>query len=129
MRKIKFRAWCKIDKIMYYGVESGIKFDDQSYYEFHNFLGDQRLSDYHEWELMQCTGLKDKSGKEIYEGDILRPTRHAHVGEIVEVKWNDEKAKFEGLWKDDESILDLGSFHPIEQCLVIGNIYENPGLI
>ena len=37
MREIKFRAWDKKDKVMYYGVEKGIDFDDRSHYEFKNF--------------------------------------------------------------------------------------------
>lgn len=58
-REIKFRAWAKIKKpiMIYSGEDLGNFFDHQ----IHDF----------ESELMQFTGLLDKNGKEIYEGDII----------------------------------------------------------
>lgn len=67
--------------------------------------------------LMQFTGLFDKSGKEIYEGDIMR---NSETGEVVQVEWSRGRVCFElkpiGTW----------SWVGFE---VIGNIHENPELL
>ena len=62
-------------------------------------------------DLMQFTGLKDKNGKEIYEGDIVRQD---YDNALCEVKFIS------------------GCFSPFKhdgQFVVIGNIYENPELL
>lgn len=72
--------------------------------------------------LMQYTGLKDKNGKEIYEGDIVSGWKdsHWHDGKdrvLKEVEWTDELAGF--------NIIQI----EMRTCEVIGNIYENPELL
>ena len=74
MREIKFRAWDEADKAMYYDIIYGIEFDDDSCYEFSNFVGGRLPSAVHRWSTIQYTGLKELSDKEIYDGDIIRIT-------------------------------------------------------
>jgi len=82
--------------------------------------------------LMQYTGLKDKNGKEIYEGDIVRGP-----SEIDVVKWDvyidsDSHASSGFLLWGFRSIqkhpCDVSEDDPVD-CEVIGNIYENPDLL
>jgi uncharacterized phage protein (TIGR01671 family) len=133
MREIKFRAWDKRDKMMFYDVQTGINFDDGSHYDFRNFLGNewQKQSDYHEWELMQYTGLKDKNSKEIYEGDIclIGEPGHAVPMEVefqngcFGVEWGKNKAKHL------HHFAELKYYTIINACEVIGNVWENPELL
>lgn len=74
--------------------------------------------------LMRYTGLKDKNGKEIYEGDVCDDTR----GFRFVVIWDDANARFlgRGIGKQKEYIRYVGQGPAVE---VIGNIYENPELL
>lgn len=67
----------------------------------------------------EFTGLHDKSGKEIFEGDILRGKHHNHA-----VEWLPDVARFEG--RAPHSFIPADSFEDYE---VIGNIHENPELM
>ncbi|NVT47828.1 hypothetical protein HXC78_11940 [Listeria monocytogenes] len=75
----------------------------------------------------QYTGLKDKNGKKIFEGDIVEIDVHDHLD------WNVIKGKvifLEGAWL----VTDSGSFaiplwSEINEIKVIGNIHENPELM
>lgn len=77
---------------------------------------------FEELPLMQYTGLKDKNGKEIYEGDILN---NYIIGVNFEIKWLNQDAGFYALAYNYH-------YDPNDWCIkgeVIGNIYENPELL
>jgi len=74
---------------------------------------------------MQYTGLKDKNGKDVFEGDVLRITSWSTTFKVV---WDDYYAKFTVVKIES----DLGrklDYIPSEECEIIGNIYENPELL
>ncbi len=134
-REIKFRAWNKLEKKMLYSD------DDKFLCEPHAFFGSicpaddsayyckGRISDinrkrvYKYSKPMQYTGLEDKNGKEIYEGDILKDQR----GQFGVVFYSNNLAAYQVNWKMDDgsymtdSCLDYGK--------VVGNKYENKELL
>ena len=123
MREIKFRAWVKDRKEIFEVILINYVTKKVTYlFERVGDLLNIRHEKFNDTELMQYTGLKDKNGKEIYEGDIFY-TGSKKILYIVE--WIDcglkgrqiKNKSWVGLdyWKDD-----------IE---VIGNIYENPELM
>ena len=128
MREIKFRAWDKEKKKMLFGAECGFMFeveDGAVEYDFCDILNGPRF------EVMQYTGIEDKKGVEICEGDIIKVEtiamgRWEEGKEIYEIKWirgGFSRCYGEGnlpLWWLDEDT---------ERLEVIGNIYENPELL
>ena len=95
---------------------------------------------FHEIELMQSTGLKDKSGVEIYEGDILKT--FSNINKYTDSFAKDIEPKFEYTTvvrdgacfkttyeKRASYVLNENSGSMVEHMEVIGNIYENPELI
>lgn len=120
MREIKFRAWDKEEQEM-------LDWD-----KFFNLDIAQVFESKGSWGVypMQYTGLKDKNGVEIYEGDILK----AGDGYIGLIGYRSESAQFVGFnigneFTDEEFdtlYTANGSFNSAE---VIGNRYENPELL
>lgn len=121
-REIKFRAWNKEEKTMCtkpydspYALEVG---------SINEYL---KQPDYlKEYEYMQYIGIKDKNGKEIYEGDIVR----TNSGRICKVVWF-SSPQYQG-W----DLEPIESKNPVpkptklwEGLEVVGNVYENADLL
>lgn len=114
-REIKFRKWAK-----HINGEMAIV-DDV-------ILGGATLNSLRKNDgdvLMQYTGLLDRNGKEIYEGDILRFEAWKKTGVII---YNLRELGF--IFRENESryVSDLGAFSE-DAFEIIGNVYENPDLI
>ena len=110
MRRLKFRAWDKYEKKYYYFSI----FDNSSKHVYHSKEngGAQR-------KIYQHTGLQDKNGKDIYEGDILEHNwdwddYDKDYSKLFEVTWDESNAGFE------ETDLYTSS----ATCKIIGNIHE-----
>jgi len=140
MRTFRFRAFDKKEKVMIYGIENiydggycvnsnnqeiSIYSTSLSSSSFGNNLNNEDI------EIMQFTGLFDRNGTPIYEGDLLADTgSDGNGGEIVYTL--KEVVFHEGAFQMKE-LLDkewgLEYMDDISHLEVLGNIYENPNLL
>ena len=123
MREIKFRAWY-VGELIYRGIH------DRNWYTDPNggvCTKGTHPSDQNTMELMQYTGLLDKNGVEIYEGDVLKGKYwdegpHRFIGQVIFTcsAWYVQGVKKYTRYQE------LNKF---KDCEVIGNIHENPELL
>ncbi len=118
-REIKFRMWHKKSKKMF-DVES-INFKDRSLNMWNSVMYTLSTFSLDDVILMQYTGLHDKNGKEIYEGDILKGTFYGfpmpEYDYVFQIYWDEKEKGF------------MASYFEPSECEVIGNIYDNPELL
>ena len=123
MRDIKFRCWDTENKQMLKVQE--LDFEDTFYGGRLSIRTDQ-YNDYFDIEdmiLMQYTGLKDRNGKEIYEGDIVYIMPEDERGII---RWDNETARYVVIY--DNIISDFDNWYG-KDLEVIGNEFDNPELL
>jgi uncharacterized phage protein (TIGR01671 family) len=111
MREIKFRMW-NVDANRWWAA------DIDDYFSAKKLI----------WQLR--TGLKDRNGQEIYEGDLINFSWQAGHKEFYECKnqevfYNNESASFV-FGKDKICMLDRVVYDTLE---VVGNVFENPELL
>jgi uncharacterized phage protein (TIGR01671 family) len=145
-RQIKFRAWDKTHSLMNYKVQVGNTDHADPNYTCNSIWVDSGDFKTIGWmnadenciDLMQFTGLTDKNGKEIYEGDIIGGYPHG----TIEVKWSDEWGSWTAYNELDDMTIEGESVkipnysllsNDLNDCSdtweVIGNIFENPELL
>ena len=110
MREMKFRAWDGKEMKLAFDLSQNPKYWWEGNKDF---------------PLMQYTGLKDKDGAEIYEGDIVKRTYESgsvYIGEVIF-----EEATY--FMRNNEEYAFLPNQYDGESLEVIGNIYESPELL
>lgn len=120
----KFRAWWIQDEVMTHidtleFLQGGIRVSDGCWHE--KFLGDEVI-------LMQSTGLKDKNGVEIFEGDIVLFTIEDGFDYVY---GKPGRINLSLQWGAGVRASSRGNY-PLRKCRevrIIGNIYENPELL
>ncbi|MFZ8765650.1 YopX family protein [Enterococcus diestrammenae] len=127
----KFRAWDK-EELCWINIAT-LNFDGEFWYlapamdDFNPVYYESELGE--TWELMQSTGLKDKNGVEIFEGDIV-------LANGVQVTVSFGEQKYEENYGDETYYIGFNVFTKMGYGMlipvkyeVLGNIHENPELL
>ena len=128
---VRYRAWDSVKKEMFKDTfaitESGqvVVVEQESVASSPDYVFVDHLV------IMQSTGLKDKNGRDIFEGDVLEIEDEGEVLGNAKLTWDKERAVF---MIEAISVDDIAPFHEIlsdesYSYRVVGNVYENPELL
>ncbi len=127
--KPRFRAWHKTCEEM--GRIAFIRYRQSGEIAHLSFRGNtySGLVKLDEIELMQSTGFKDKNGKEVFEGDIVRQVRTQPITENETI--TGVVIMIEGAWLIMNDCEQLASYlwSETDENEIIGNVYENTELL
>ena len=105
--------------------------DKAEYDCFEDFTEENGIFEVRPDTICQCTGLKDKNGKLIWENDVVgfwdtysTENGQAEMDCIGKVVWDDETISFQVTNR-----LSAESYEVLDECSVIGNIFDNPELL
>lgn len=126
-RQIKIRAW-------HHGLSRMFSADEMSadqlamlpngfFINAHSNINLSKIFDHDEMQPLQFTGLKDASGIEIYEGDILEERKGSYFSVVWDTKW----AKFK--LQHPPMTIQYPEWNRGMAMTIVGNIYENPDII
>lgn len=123
MRELKFRAYDEQYGMLYGDELESLHTDIFTGLSYGNIFVARKSdyeNDWREFEVMQFTGLHDKDGKEIYDGDVFIKVT---TGSLFEVYYSENGACFR-VKRQDGWHFDLQEIFPINDWKVVGNIHE-----
>jgi uncharacterized phage protein (TIGR01671 family) len=129
-RLIKFRAWVPLLQKMFYSDDMEDDYTIQVGADAVELITyDDTLQEYVkiEADINQFTGLTDRHGIDIYEGDVL--CENDSISICFEVKWASSYCKFKLDWTRTSAAIQYPEWNRGIRMSVIGNIHQNPHLL